>query len=418
MSGARVRVVKKVLRAGEALGAIADRAFESPRTGQGPLDVPPKRVLWWSMDRIGDVARSTPGIRLLREALPDAELIACVAGRSAAVLDHSPRVDRRVVVSNPGRIADHAAAIRELSNQPIDLAIIGTAYLPWRCFGEWLMRRLGVARWAALDFEEAPMRSRGRAVPLDHAGSWIDQFVHLAAGAVSLTSADAPDIDGVSREIEIFATDADRALADTYLASCGIQPGDPFFLFAPGGNFLTVSRQWPVEAYAQLATMIDDAWELPIVATGVEQERPQVERLTLTTRAKVHNACGALSLRGLIGLLDRARVCVMNDSGPYHLASGLGKPSVVVLGPTDPGVVGIGQHARAARADLPCSPCAFLHGWQECTNPHRWECLEAVTPAQVLRLVRDRAEATGLGRGGPVEDEHDRRVPLTSGRSG
>ncbi|MEM7629135.1 MAG: glycosyltransferase family 9 protein [Planctomycetota bacterium] len=418
MTSARITLIKSCLRGAEALGAIADRAFESPRTREGALERPPRRVLWWSMDRIGDVARATPALRLLRESLPGAEITACVAGRSAPVLAHSPRIDRRVVVQNPAHLGDHLAALRTLGREPFDLAIIGTAYLPWRCFGEWFMRRLGVARWAALDFDESPMRSRGHAVPLDQAASWIDQFINLSAGAISLAPVRQPGADRASIRLEVFVTPADHELADSFLADEGITPGAAFMLLAPGGNFLTVSRQWPIEAYAQLATMIDEAWSCPIIATGVESERGQVERLMLTSRARVHNACGRLNLRGLIGLLDRARVCVMNDSGPYHLASGLGKPCVVVLGPTAPSVVGVGETAVAARADLPCSPCAHLHGWQACTNPNRWECLEAVTPAEVFRLVRDRAAAAGLGQGGPVTDAYDRRVPLTTGAHG
>ena len=65
------------------------------------------------------------------------------------------------------------------------------------------------------------------------------------------------------------------------------------------------------------------------------------------------------SLGQLLALYRRARIFVGGDSGPLHLASLAGLPSVVILGPTDPieNVPFPGLPHRVVRHDVGCNPC-------------------------------------------------------------
>jgi ADP-heptose:LPS heptosyltransferase len=45
-------------------------------------------------------------------------------------------------------------------------------------------------------------------------------------------------------------------------------------------------------------------------------------------RSPSQSVTGMLSLAGLAGLLSRAKLIVSNDSGPFHLASAVGTPTV------------------------------------------------------------------------------------------
>jgi heptosyltransferase-2 len=88
----------------------------------------------------------------------------------------------------------------------------------------------------------------------------------------------------------------------------------------------------------------------------------------------------------LAALIQRAHVCVTNDSGAMHVAVSLGKPMVSVFGPTNPIRVGPYHHPESVvRVDLPCSPCNYR--WlSQCPFDHA--CMKQVTPAMVVERVR------------------------------
>jgi heptosyltransferase-2 len=99
-----------------------------------------------------------------------------------------------------------------------------------------------------------------------------------------------------------------------------------------------------------------------------------------------------------MGLLGELSILISNDSGPMHLASALGVPTVAVFGPTDERETGpLGRASRVVRRQVECSPCLL----KECPIDHR--CMERVTVEEVYRASldllegkssRQRAEAT------------------------
>ena len=74
-----------------------------------------------------------------------------------------------------------------------------------------------------------------------------------------------------------------------------------------------------------------------------------------------------------------------NDSGPMHVASALGVPTVAIFGSTSHIATGpTGPLSRVIREPVPCSPCFE----RECplTDPAaHLACLRLVTPGRVVR---------------------------------
>jgi len=67
---------------------------------------------------------------------------------------------------------------------------------------------------------------------------------------------------------------------------------------------------------------------------------------------------GKTNLRQIVALLEGASLVIGNDTGPMHMAAGLGVPLVSPYGPTDPVRTGpFGRLDSVIRLDLPCSPC-------------------------------------------------------------
>ena len=347
------------------------------------IDPAPRRIVVWTMDRIGDVQRASGLFRMVKAHWPACEIVAVVAGRSMPILRENPHITAIHCVPSPYDLRTHAGVLRRLRADHFDLGILAEVDPFWAKLGHWSMRALGVPQWVGFDLGHALPR-QCRAVPLDHARSWTDQFVAMAE------SLGVPD-DGQGLDLHL-SPDERRAARDT-LAQHGIADGQDFVLVHPGGNFLTVSRQWPAERFGAMLDLVGERWNLPFVLTGLPAERPTIDTVKAATRMPVVDLCGRLGLRELAAVIARSAVCVSNDTGPLHIAHALRKPAVVVLGPTAPAVVGLPATTLPVFADLPCRPCAFLQGWQACTNPSRWACLSRIEPEAVAMAV-----STQLGR--------------------
>jgi ADP-heptose:LPS heptosyltransferase len=97
------------------------------------------------------------------------------------------------------------------------------------------------------------------------------------------------------------------------------------------------------------------------------------------------NLASETNVSELAALIDRAAICVTNDSGPMHLAVALARPVVSIFGPTDPVWAGPYRRDNAVlRADLPCSPC-YLRRLSRCRHGHA--CMHDVSAGAVIERV-------------------------------
>lgn len=97
------------------------------------------------------------------------------------------------------------------------------------------------------------------------------------------------------------------------------------------------SRRWPVQRWAEVARSLPG----PVLLTGGPDERSRAERVArlagLPSEAVV---AGRTTLLELAALIAAARLLVSVDTGVAHLATAYGTPSVVLFGPTPPGLWG------------------------------------------------------------------------------
>ena len=99
---------------------------------------------------------------------------------------------------------------------------------------------------------------------------------------------------------------------------------------------------------------------------------------------------GFMRLASAVGFLARARAVLGVDTGLSHLAAALGRPTVVIFGPTDPRLTGCkGVNSRNLHSALPCSPC-LARNCQYRGRPMEWSgnqvepaCFATVNPDRV-----------------------------------
>jgi ADP-heptose:LPS heptosyltransferase len=102
-----------------------------------------------------------------------------------------------------------------------------------------------------------------------------------------------------------------------------------FVLLAPGGAAHRPEKRWSVDQYAALASRLAAQGVQPVIVGGPEDAAAAAE--IQRDCPDIHSLIGRTSLLELGGLARRAVAAVGNDTGPMHIAAGVGCRSVVLF---------------------------------------------------------------------------------------
>ena len=124
-------------------------------------------------------------------------------------------------------------------------------------------------------------------------------------------------------------------------------------VFAHGTTWPT--KHWPEAFWADLARIATDQGFVPLLPWA-DGERARAERIARGIPGA--RVCARMDLDDAMGLLAHACGVVGVDSGLAHLGAALGRPTVMLFGPSDPSLTGCrGRNVRNLTASLACSPC-------------------------------------------------------------
>lgn len=347
------------------------------------MDTTPRRILVRIPTWVGDAVMATPVLRALRAAHPGAEIVAEARPVLEDLLRGLPSFDRFEADPRSG-LSGLVARTRRLRGAGFDWAILlpdsQRAVLAPTLAG--IPRRAGYARdplRRLLLTDALPVARRdGKRV-----------VVPMTERYLRITRAlGVPD---QGHGLELAVSSAARERAAELLASQGVAAGEPIVLVTPGANF-GGSKLWPTEHFAAACDGIRRRLGLRAVLAPGPSELPIARAIARAsgedTVALVDPSPGLSELKALV---ERSRLVLTNDTGPRHVAVALGRPTVVVMGPTDPAITH--QHMerqRVLREEVDCSPCQL----KTCPIDHR--CMTRLEPERAIAAV-----AELLGEAGP-----------------
>ena len=177
---------------------------------------------------------------------------------------------------------------------------------------------------------------------------------------------------------------ASRARVDARLTEAGVPRGAVVVGVHPGAAWPT--KRWLPGRFTELCRRFAASGTRVVLVGG-----PSDGDLC----AQVARDSGALDWSGnttlddLKALMPRLSLFVTNDSGPMHLASGCGVPTLALFGPTtrELGFFPYGPGHRVLEAELPCRPCG-LHGAKVCPEGH-FLCMRLITTEQAWAAARE-----------------------------
>ncbi len=345
------------------------------------------RILIVQTAFLGDVVLTLSLVQSVQQYFPDAQVEMLTVPDHASVVRGQPGLAAVITYDKRGNqrgLRGFVNIVRTLRDRGYDLALsphrsLRSALL-LACSG--IPRRIGFAQWLT-------------------GWAYTDTVTRPATGhevkkSLKLLTPLAPFSTPQPGRLVIQVSPESRQKAQVTLFRHGVGPEQTLIGMIPGSQWGT--KRWPADRFAALISYLTQRSQIRVVLFGGSQDRCIAEAIIAGCQTPVIDLIGQTPLPDLAAYLDCCRVVVSNDTGPMHIAAALGKPIVVLYGPTTPelGFYPYGVPWEAASVSLPCRPC-HAHGPQRCPVSH-WRCMLDLSVERVAEGVHRLLERTLVPR--------------------
>lgn len=332
-----------------------------------------KRVVVRGTNWVGDSVMSIPALRALRRVLPEAHIT--LVGRpgskglftDADFIDDYLTYDRR----NSFSVFSQISAWRK---RRFDLALLfqnafEAALIP---FLAGVPLRVGYATEG-----RGAMLSHPIALP-DWRSTKHEVFYYLyLVTALEQFLYQSSEICEIDPDTSIDVSESRKQEALKLLYSNSLTAERSIVAICPGSTNSRAKR-WPAAFYATLADRLFDE-QRQVVIVGAKDEEAVTHEVISQMRNKPVVLTGKTTIDQLTAILACVDLLVTNDTGPAHIGAALGKPTLVIFGPTNPLTTRpLSGQAEIIRHPPDCAPCML----RDCPIDHR--CMTAITVDEVF----------------------------------
>ncbi len=278
----------------------------------------PRRILVCRTDALGDAILTLPVCLALKKAFPQAWVSMLVSIYTHDALSGQPGPDQVMVYEASGRHAGRRGFMRlkwEIMEQYFDTALLvfPDLRISWAIFRARVARRIGTGRrlWSGL-YNLKVRHSRARAQR--HEADYNLDLVRIMEVEAELIPP------------RLVARKNAEAWAKKYYQSSGLKPGDKLIILHPGGR--GSSANWRPSYYASLTRFLMRQYGFRVLLTGSQAEQDLLADVAKQAGTQPLVLSEPVDLKQLAGLIAQAGVFVSGNTGPMHLAAGLGIPTV------------------------------------------------------------------------------------------
>lgn len=332
-----------------------------------------KRVVVRGTNWVGDSVMSIPALRALRRVLPDAEITLVCRPSANGLFADTDFIDN-VVIYDRRNAFSALSQIREWRKRKFDLALLfqnafEAALIP---FLAGVPLRLGYATES-----RQPMLTHPVELP-EWRSSKHEVFYYLyLVTALEQQLYGTSTICEADPDASLEVSQARRSEATKLLASFGIKDEQSLVALCPG-SINSRAKRWSAESYASLADRLLEQ-RRQVVIVGSANETDVAREVMSRMRRQAIDITGKTSIDQLTAILANVDLLVTNDTGPAHIAAALGRPTLVIFGPTNPLTTRpLSGKAEILRHPPDCAPCML----RDCPIDHR--CMTAITVDEVM----------------------------------
>ncbi|MDR2366503.1 MAG: glycosyltransferase family 9 protein [Deltaproteobacteria bacterium] len=335
-----------------------------------------KRILVIKMSAMGDIIHALPSLAALREIFPESRISWLVEPQFADLLPGPPYVDDLVIFykndlkkkSLGDKIKYLWQLRKELHAREFDLvidlqglmksALISVLSGCRRRIGYWELREGSSLVTKAIKGPNA----KGHIIE-----RYLDVIRYLGPTTAQVRYP-LPDFTGPREKMA------------QNLRGLGIE--GPLALIFPGASWET--KRWPPGKYAALSKKLAADGLTVAVGGGPGDSALAQEVIALSRPVGLTDLTGKTGLTDLMALVSLASLALGSDSGPLHMATATGTPTVSLFGPNDGNRTGTyGPLSRNISSPAPCSPCFK----RKC--PKSFICMDMIGVDQVYGTGRE-----------------------------
>ncbi len=337
-----------------------------------------ERVAIVKLSSIGDVVHALPVSAALKRSFPHLQITWITEERCAEMVTGNPTLHE--VLAIPGKAWRHSAwhpgtwlevrrVVGTLRSRRFQLAIDLQGLL-----------KSAVVAWLT----GAPVRI---GYHWQHEGAWLfnrvvpkePTSVHVVQEYLDVARYLGAETEPV--EFPLFIPPEAEERVCRLLEEQGISPAEGFISINPSAG--QPFKRWRTERWAELITLIDRQYRLPVVLVGGKADRPLAEDIRARTSAPFVDMVGKTNLKELAAILRRSVLHLCGDTGSAHISVALGKPVIGLYGPTN--------HLRTSPYGQEHRMITHKHECPICNggNPRREhsDCMDMITVSEVMQML-------------------------------
>ncbi len=336
-----------------------------------------KRILITRTDRIGDVVLSLPAIKAVRLAFPGTYIAVMVQPRMGDILKGNPYINEVIIYDKNKEhkgVLKNLSFIRRLKSKRFDAALIlhSTKRINLLCFLAGIPKRIGYAR-GKVDFLLTDKIAYTKKLGEKHEAEYsLDILRYLG-------------IDPVFSNPFIYVQTKDEKSVEELFKELDIRAGEKFVILHPGAS--CKSKMWPLENFAKLGDALIENLKMKIMINLAPEQAGLGEKVRDMMKNKPVFFCGKITLGELAAVFKKSSLVISNDSGPAHIAAGVGVPVISIFGRNQRGLSParwkpLGEKAMAIHKDVGCIEC-LAH---DCKKD--FLCLKAISAEEVFEKAK------------------------------
>jgi len=371
------------------------------------------KILIRGVNWIGDAVLTTPAVKAVRKAFPDANISLLVKPRVAEIFKGNPDINEIILYEDRfNSITGKLKLARILKSRGFNKAILlqnafDAAFVAWL---SGIPERIGYRRdWRRLLLTKPvpvyPVRKQSQGFfsrgveknPLKQ--HHVYYYLNLLKESLNIFPEEV--------ETYIYLEEEEIKQAKNLLRqSLSLNSKSHIVGINPGATYGSAKR-WMPERFAKLIQKIVSKLDAEVIIFGDKAEIEIANEILShfpSQPPRLLNLAGKTGLRQLIALIHECDALITNDSGPMHIASALLVPVVAIFGSTDRAATGpFGEGHNVVSKDIPCSPCLK----SECPEGHL-NCMKEITEEDVfgtLQKTLPKGKAVFLDRDGTLNED-------------
>lgn len=345
-----------------------------------------EKILILRLSAVGDVIRTLPAVKALKQQAPTSSITWIVEEPSHAFLESQPEID--TVILFPRR--RWTKGIRSFATV-------------WRTLGEmWgfiaaLRKREfdvvldfhGILKSGLLSFLSGSRKRVGYDRSSTKEGNFLfsNVKVGLPKEKISRFERNFALLRGLGLEVRdcqyrLDIPPADQEYVTSFFHSSGTRLKRPLISIHAGTSTKTLFKRWPPDQYARLADRLVRELSATVLFTWGTDELEWVEGIRRRMEESSLLGPRTESLTQLAEVYRHCDLYIGGDTGPMHIASLMGTPVVAIYGPTDPiENKPFGNHVQI-RKEVGCNPC---HDY----SCEELLCIKAISSDEVFKATEE-----------------------------